>query len=60
MPVAFRPVLATLCTLAVANAANAQTAFYRAPLSEVAGAPGTLVRQELIDGAPLGATWSSA
>src|ERR1700723_3928258 len=56
MPVAFRPVLATLCTLAVANAANAQTAFYRAPLSEVAGAPGTLVRQELIDGAPLGAT----
>ena len=56
MPVAFRLVLATLCTLAVANAANAQTAFYRAPVSEVAGAPGTLVRQELIDGAPLGAT----
>ena len=56
MPVAFRLVLATLCTLAVANAANAQTAFYRAPVSEVAGAPGTLVRQEVIDGAPLGAT----
>jgi acetyl esterase/lipase len=42
--------------LAGADAANAQTAFYRAPASEVAGAPGTLVRQELIDGAPLGAT----
>jgi acetyl esterase/lipase len=56
MPVAFRLVLAALCTLFVANAANAQTAFYRAPASEAAGAPGTLVRQELIDGAPLGAT----
>jgi pimeloyl-ACP methyl ester carboxylesterase len=56
MSVAFRLVLATLCTLSVANAANAQTEFYRAPVSEVAGAPGTLVRQELIDGAPLGAT----
>jgi hypothetical protein len=39
-----------------ASAANAQTDFYRAPRSEVAGAPGTLVRQEVIDGAPLGAT----
>jgi pimeloyl-ACP methyl ester carboxylesterase len=42
--------------LAGARAANAQTDFYRAPPSEAAGTPGTLVRQELIDGAPLGAT----
>jgi acetyl esterase/lipase len=56
MPVTFRLILAALCMLAGADAANAQTAFYRAPASEVAGAPGTLVRQELIDGAPLGAT----
>jgi acetyl esterase/lipase len=42
--------------LAGAKAANAQTEFYRAPATEVVGAPGTLVRQELIDGAPLGAT----
>jgi len=38
-----------------ASAAMAQTPFYRAPPSVVAGAPGTLVRQEPIDGAPLGA-----
>jgi len=56
MPVTFRLILSILCALAGANAANAQTAFYRAPSSEVAGAPGTLVRQEVIDGAPLGAT----
>jgi hypothetical protein len=56
MPVTFRLVLVVLCMLAAADAANAQTAFYRAPPSEVAGAPGTLVRQEVIDGAPLGAT----
>jgi hypothetical protein len=56
MPVTVRLMLAALCMLAGAKAANAQTAFYRAPASEVAGAPGTLVRQELIDGAPLGAT----
>jgi pimeloyl-ACP methyl ester carboxylesterase len=56
MPAAFRLILATLCLLAGANAANAQTEFYRAPASEAAGAPGTLVRQEVIDGAPLGAT----
>jgi pimeloyl-ACP methyl ester carboxylesterase len=56
MPAAFRLILATLCLLAGANAANAQTEFYRAPVSEAAGAPGTLVRQEVIDGAPLGAT----
>jgi pimeloyl-ACP methyl ester carboxylesterase len=56
MTVAFRLILATLCMLAGANGASAQTAFYRAPASEAAGAPGTLVRQEVIDGAPLGAT----
>ncbi|WP_249780138.1 alpha/beta fold hydrolase [Bradyrhizobium sp. dw_411] len=38
------------------DTANAQSEFYRASLSEAAGAPGTLVRQEVIDGAPLGAT----
>jgi len=56
MTVTFRLILSILCALAGVNAANAQTAFYRAPSSEVAGAPGTLVRQEVIDGAPLGAT----
>jgi pimeloyl-ACP methyl ester carboxylesterase len=56
MPVTFRLVLVILCMLAGADAAVAQTTFYRAPPSEIAGAPGTLVRQELIDGAPLGAT----
>src|SRR5580704_5964405 len=60
MRVAFRfiasIVLVMLCALAGEDGATAQTAFYRAPSSEVAGAPGTLVRQELIDGAPLGAT----
>jgi pimeloyl-ACP methyl ester carboxylesterase len=56
MPVMFRFILAISCLLAGIDALNAQTAFYRAPPSEVAGAPGTLVRKELIDGAPLGAT----
>src|SRR5580692_20195 len=56
MSVTFRLVPIILCMLAGAGAATAQTAFYRAPSSAVAGAPGTLVRQELIDGAPLGAT----
>jgi pimeloyl-ACP methyl ester carboxylesterase len=56
MRITFRLILATLCMLAGADAASAQTAFYRAPVSEAEGAPGTLVRQELIDGAPLGAT----
>jgi pimeloyl-ACP methyl ester carboxylesterase len=56
MTVTFRLILSILCAIAGVNAANAQTAFYRAPSSEVAGAPGTLVRQEVIDGAPLGAT----
>jgi acetyl esterase/lipase len=35
--------------------ALAQTPFYDAPRSELAGQPGTIVRQERIDGAPLGA-----
>ncbi len=39
-----------------ASAASAQTSFYDAPPSRLAGQPGTLVRQEIIDGAPLGAT----
>jgi pimeloyl-ACP methyl ester carboxylesterase len=56
MPITVRLILAVLCMLAGARAANAQTDFYRAPPSEAAGTPGTLVRQELIDGAPLGAT----
>src|SRR6202021_1201586 len=56
MLVTFRFVLVILCTLGGADAAEAQTAFYRAQASEIAGAPGTLVRQELINGAPLGAT----
>ena len=36
--------------------ASAQTAFYDAPESLLAGAPGTVVRQEPMDGAPLGAS----
>jgi pimeloyl-ACP methyl ester carboxylesterase len=56
MPIAFRLILAISCMLAGADAANAQTEFYRAPVSETAGAPSTVVRQEVIDGAPLGAT----
>ena len=56
MRMTFRFVLVILCMLVAGGAANAQTAFYRAPPSAVAGAPGTLIRQEAIDGAPLGAT----
>jgi acetyl esterase/lipase len=56
MSVTFRLVVVAICMLAGADATNAQTAFYRAPLSAVAGASGTLVREEVIDGAPLGAT----
>src|ERR1700728_2111254 len=52
----FKLILGILCALAVMDAAAAQTAFYRAPPSAGAGQPGTLVRQEVIDGAPLGAT----
>jgi pimeloyl-ACP methyl ester carboxylesterase len=56
MPLTPRFALVILSMLAGADAANAQTAFYRAPPSSVAGDPGTLVRREVIDGAPLGAT----
>ena len=38
-----------------AFAASAQTSFYDAPQSDVAGPPGTLVRQEPMAGAPLNA-----
>jgi acetyl esterase/lipase len=34
---------------------SAQTSFYDGPRSQLAGQPGTVVRQERIDGAPLGA-----
>ena len=44
MPLAFRLLLGFLCALIAMDAANAQTDFYRAPPSEAAGAPGTLVR----------------
>src|ERR1700678_2661388 len=56
MPVKLSFVLGILCALAGTTAASAQTAFYRAPSSAIAGPPGTLVRQQMIDGAPLGAT----
>jgi pimeloyl-ACP methyl ester carboxylesterase len=38
-----------------AGAASAQTSFYDAPKSLLPGQPGTLVRRQPIDGAPLGA-----
>ena len=48
--------VAALCVIVgFSSATVAQTPFYRAPPSAVVGAPGTLVRQEPIDGAPLGA-----
>ncbi|MGY3602672.1 MULTISPECIES: alpha/beta fold hydrolase [unclassified Bradyrhizobium] len=47
---------ALLSATAYASSASAQTSFYDAPRSMLAGQPGTLVRQEVIDGAPLGAT----
>jgi acetyl esterase/lipase len=56
MPVTIRLFFVGLCMLVGATAANAQADFYRAPASEAVGASGTLVRQEVIDGAPLGAT----
>ena len=37
------------------GAASAQTSFYDAPRSMLPGQPGTLIRQEPMDGAPLGA-----
>jgi hypothetical protein len=45
-----------ICACGEARAVAAQSAFYRALVSEVAGAAGALVRQEVINGAPLGAT----
>jgi acetyl esterase/lipase len=56
MQFTFRFVLGILCALAAATAASAQTAFYRAPPAAIAGPPGTLVRQQVIGGAPPGAT----
>jgi pimeloyl-ACP methyl ester carboxylesterase len=47
---------AILTFAAHATTASAQTPFYDAPRSMLEGKPGTLVRQEVIDGAPLGAT----
>lgn len=47
---------AVLSLAAHATTASAQTPFYDAPRSMLEGKPGTLVRQEVIDGAPLGAT----
>ena len=46
---------AFLITSIYASGASAQTSFYDAPKSLLAGEPGSLVRQERIDGAPLGA-----
>jgi hypothetical protein len=46
---------ALLSLTAFAHPATAQGSFYDAPRSLLNGAPGTLVRQEPIDGAPLGA-----
>src|SRR6202050_5923622 len=56
MGVSFSLTLGISCALAGAIVASAQTAFYRAPPSAIVGPLGTLVRQEVIDGAPLGAT----
>jgi acetyl esterase/lipase len=41
--------------LGFADRAAAQTPFYEAPPSALVGAPGTLIRREPMDGAPLGA-----
>jgi acetyl esterase/lipase len=46
---------ASVVLLGLVGAVLAQTAFYDAPRSLLAGQPGTIVRQERIDGAPLGA-----
>jgi pimeloyl-ACP methyl ester carboxylesterase len=58
LPICRKLVLAAaLLSLAShATTALAQSSFYDAPRSLLAGQPGTLVRQEVIDGAPLGAT----
>jgi acetyl esterase/lipase len=48
--------LVAAAVVGLAGIASAQTDFYKAPESLLAGAPGTLVRQEPMDGAPLGAS----
>jgi pimeloyl-ACP methyl ester carboxylesterase len=47
-----------LCVVVLvsASAASAQTPFYRAPLDQIAGAPGTLIRQEAMMPTRSGAT----
>jgi acetyl esterase/lipase len=53
---AFRAVIVPLVFLfGHLGPASAQTSFYDGPRSQLAGQPGTVVRQERIDGAPLGA-----
>src|SRR6201996_2307324 len=52
----FAVVAAVLGLALHAGRAQAQESFYAPPRAELAGAPGTLVRQEPIDGAPLGAS----
>jgi hypothetical protein len=47
---------AAFLSLSAHSTASAQTSFYDAPKSLLAGEPATLVRREIIDGAPLGAT----
>jgi hypothetical protein len=44
-----------LATIAGSSAAFAQTRFYRASVEDIAGAPGTLIHQEPMSGAPLDA-----
>jgi pimeloyl-ACP methyl ester carboxylesterase len=51
-----RGVVALAAVMGLAQEASAQTSFYDAPASLLAGAPGTVVRQEPMDGAPLGAS----
>lgn len=48
--------VAVVALFGLARMASAQTAFYDAPESLLAGDPGTVVRQEPMDGAPLGAS----
>src|ERR671918_92821 len=48
--------LVAAAVFGLAGIASAQTAFYDASESLLAGAPGSLVRQEPLDGAPLGAS----
>jgi pimeloyl-ACP methyl ester carboxylesterase len=61
VPLCFRwwPVAALVAAIGflvcAPSAALAQTSFYTAPESDIAGEPGTLVRQETMVGAPLGA-----